>query len=115
MTITRVDLHKYVEHSCKDFGINPWDIYIGWSQFYQGKRLPISPYRNPHPWKEMGKEAATARFRTETAPGLDITGLVDVYKKYGHLRLGCWCAPDEKCHGEVLIEMVENALQNNLK
>lgn len=32
--------------------------------------------------------------------------LVDVYKKYGKLRLFCWCAP-KRCHGETIRAYVE--------
>lgn len=28
--------------------------------------------------------------------------LMDVYKRYGRLRLFCWCAP-KRCHGETIV------------
>ena len=35
-----------------------------------------------------------------------ILNLVEIYKKYGTLRLYCWCAP-KRCHAESIKRLVE--------
>ena len=35
-----------------------------------------------------------------------IRNLVEIYKKYGNLRLYCWCAP-KRCHAESIRRLVE--------
>lgn len=88
---------------------NPWDIYIGRFHSYPNShyRFHESEWHNPSTVKEYGQDGAIIRFREITAPTLDITKLVNIYKKYGRLRLGCWCKPDEECHGDVLKEYIE--------
>ena len=34
---------------------------------------------------------------------------IDIYKKYGKIRLFCWCAP-KKCHGETIKKYLEESL-----
>lgn len=52
-----------------------------------------------HFWsKREATEHAVKRFRTETAPGLDLTPL------RGH-DIACWCGLDQPCHGDVILEL----------
>ena len=103
MTIEIVNLHKGM---CDDFGKYPYDVYIGWSQFYQGKRLPTSPYHNPYSWKKHGRVESINLYRTVTVRYLNLDPLKEVHARTGQLRLGCWCVPDP-CHGQVLKELIE--------
>lgn len=98
-----VNLHK---GHCDDFGKYPYDIYVGWSQFYHGKRLPTSVYRNPHSWKKYGKAESVELFKKHTLPALDLNPLRKVLERYGHLRLGCWDVPDP-CHATVIKAVLE--------
>jgi len=36
---------------------------------------------------------------------LELNRLVDIYNKYGILRLYCWCAP-KRCHAQTIVKFV---------
>lgn len=40
-----------------------------------------------------------------------ILNLVEIYKKYGTLRLYCWCAP-KRCHAESIKRLVEEIVES---
>lgn len=41
----------------------------------------------------------------------EFDALVTAYKDFGELVLVCWCVP-EKCHGEIIKEFIEKAVQD---
>lgn len=72
-------------------------IYIGRQNRVKGANL--SPWANPYPLTQYTIDDSLELYRKhildlEYDPGL-LSGYV----------LGCWCAPDARCHADVLIEM----------
>ena len=39
-----------------------------------------------------------------------IQSLINIYKRYGELRLFCWCAP-HRCHGETIKHYIERQVK----
>jgi hypothetical protein len=68
-----------------------------------------SPIGNPFPMKrEIDRVKCCQMYRVwfyetqhSTVQKEYVQRLIDTYRKYGRLRLFCWCAP-KQCHAEVI-------------
>jgi hypothetical protein len=73
-------------------------LYIGRAAFYRGRRLPASPFANPHVLGRAGdRMTVISRFERETMPFLH-QRMIDEIASRPNLVLVCWCAP-QRCHG----------------
>lgn len=77
-------------------------VYVGRSAPY----LKRSPFANPFSVKEFGREEAVRLYREYllTSPGLLDAARAQLVGR----DLACWCKPDELCHADVLIELVNS-------
>jgi hypothetical protein len=41
----------------------------------------------------------------------ELDRLIDIYNKYGRIRLFCWCAP-KRCHGETIVKYIKGGGRN---
>ena len=41
----------------------------------------------------------------------EVSRLISIYKRYGHLRLFCWCYP-KRCHAMYIRKMIEIIMEN---
>ena len=100
----------------KEWTSDPENVYIGRAGvvFIDGVRFPLqhSPFANPFKIDKDGtrEEVITAykiymedRLATEPELREQLVALKDK-------NLGCWCAP-ERCHGDVLLELIEKHFQ----
>ena len=79
----------------------PYDVYIG----------RPSPYGNPYVIGVDGTRAEViAKYRVWIRRQTHLTKQV---KALYSLTLGCWCRPDQACHGDVLIEYCEELNATN--
>ena len=83
------------------------DVYIGRQCNQGGWNLPNSKWHNPVTIKQYGSAAAVVQKYREyilCRPQL----LAQISELRGKI-LGCWCKnkPNDPCHGDVLVELVE--------
>ena len=82
--------------------------YIGRWYTRGGYNLPDSPWKNPYTVKRYGREEAVALYRAY------ILSSEELLSRLGELEgktLGCWCKPEELCHGDVLLDLLQVRLQ----
>ena len=81
----------------------PYDVYIGrpskWGNPYSHKEGTSAEF------KVASRDQAIDSYRHYILYGDSQHLLADIHELDGKI-LGCWCKP-ERCHGDVLIEMVE--------
>jgi uncharacterized protein DUF4326 len=82
----------------------PHVAYIGRRWTMGGYNLPASPWRNPYTVKRYGRERAVALYREYILNSEELLSRLDELEGR---TLGCWCKPDERCHGDVLLELLE--------
>ena len=78
----------------------------------KGARLPASAvvvtrptkWGNPHPL-ELGRDEAVRRYREDLLAGRLAITVEDVRRELRGRDLACYCALDERCHADVLIEV----------
>lgn len=78
-----------------------YDVYIG----RKNGDLPQSKWANPFiVGKDCERGECIAKYREWilTQPQL----LADLHELEGKV-LGCWCKPEKKCHGDVLVELLQ--------
>lgn len=81
------------------------DIYIGRRCNRGGWNLSQSKWANPFTIKNCGSiEIAIEKYRNYI---LQNKKLLESLPELKGKILGCWCKPN-KCHGDVLIELIEN-------
>ena len=79
-------------------------VYIGRRWTMGGYNLPDSPWKNRYTVTRYGREEAVARYQE------DILNSEELLSRLGELEgktLACWCKPDERCHGDVLLELLQ--------
>jgi hypothetical protein len=77
-------------------GIPEGAVYCGRAAFWNGQRLPESPYRNPFVIGRHGdRDQCCDRFERERLPYLVVSPLKGK-------TLVCWCAP-LRCHCDVIL------------
>ena len=90
--------HKtYVVH-CKKA---PFDVYIG--REYEG--IPASKWGNPFVIGKDGTRDEVISKYEEWIKGQP--ALMDALPELRGKTLGCWCAPTNRCHGDVLAKLVD--------
>ena len=75
-------------------------VYIGRACHYVG--VSASAWANPYSVKKYGREEALRLYKTYVQENL-----IDRLEELRDKTLGCWCSP-EKCHGDVLLELLSN-------
>jgi hypothetical protein len=84
---------------------DPSIVYIGRRWTLAGYDLPDSPWRNPF---EIGKdgtrEEVIEKYRQNLLSRPDL--LERLHELEGK-TLACWCKPHERCHADVLLELLE--------
>ena len=90
------------------------DIYIGRSCNRGGWNLPHSEWANPFTVKKCGS-AQEACYRYEEWMKQRIDGepqLRDRLSTIDGKVLGCWCEPGAPCHGQVLLDLINEFRMN---
>jgi Domain of unknown function (DUF4326) len=82
----------------------PHVVYIGRRWTMGGYNLPANPWRNPYTVKRYGREQAVALYREYILNSEELLSRLDELEGR---TLGCWCKLDERCHGDVLMELLE--------
>ncbi len=82
------------------------DVYIGRNMYMGGWKLPQSKWHNPFSLKECGnsREVCLEKYRDYLLKNKELMNQIEELR--GKV-LGCWCKP-EKCHGDVLIEVLND-------
>lgn len=87
------------------------NVYIGRKGcvFIDGARFPPkdSIWCNPFTIKQYTRGQAISLYKTYIVEKIKKEHLEDELKKLKGKTLGCWCCP-EKCHGNVLLELIKN-------
>jgi hypothetical protein len=82
------------------------DVYIGRRFMMGGWNLPDSIWHNPYTLRSCNgdRDLCVEKFETYFREKKK-----DLHPRLPELRgkvLGCWCEPGQRCHGDVLIEML---------
>lgn len=86
-------------------------IYIGRNMSFYVKGATKSKWANPFSSKKYGRDKCLDLFKNYILNNPKLVGsLPELYGK----TLGCWCKP-EKCHGDILIELIGNHVFPNSK
>lgn len=84
---------------------DPNVIYIGRSYYRGGYALEGgTPWQNRYSVKKYGRAGAIQKYRE------DLLATHERLARLPELRgkiLACWCNPDEACHGDVLLELLQ--------
>ena len=86
-----------------------YDVYIG-----RGKGIWGNPYTHKdgtQAIKVSTREEAIEKYREY------ILGKPELLEKLGELKgkkLGCWCVPNNDCHGRILVELIEERYKDDL-
>lgn len=75
------------------------------------------PWGNPHDWRTLGNDEAVRRYRRDLLAGQLVTkdikgrdrapvGAEDARRELAGRDVACWCGPDEVCHGDALLDIV---------
>jgi Domain of unknown function (DUF4326) len=82
-----------------------FDIYIGNRVRFHPYKYPQTKWGNPYAplMKKYGRGKVVAMYREHI---LANPGLTSQLHELKDKVLGCWCKP-EKCHGDVLVELVD--------
>lgn len=75
-------------------------VYVG----RQAPGLKASPFSNPFPVKDRGRERALGLFRAYLAANPDLVARARV--ELAGRDLACWCALDQPCHVDILLEAI---------
>jgi hypothetical protein len=78
----------------------------------KGARLPAgtivvtrpTKWGNPHPLS-LGREEAVRRYRQDLLAGRLVITVGDVERELRGWHLACYCALDQPCHADVLLEL----------
>lgn len=82
----------------------PHITYIG-RRFTRGPYdFTASPWANPYPARSNGRERPVALYRQHILNSPDLMARLEELEGK---TLGCWCKPDQLCHGDVLIELLK--------
>jgi hypothetical protein len=103
---------QQTQDNLKQWMDDPQNVYIGRANivFIDNQRFPkqASPFCNPFKIdKDTSIDAVCDKFKSFMKERLDKDK--DLVKQLTSLkgkRLGCWCKP-EKCHGDVLVELID--------
>ena len=80
------------------------DIYIGRRMTMGGWNLEESPFANPYKIKEYGSaDIVCALYETYIRNKPDLIAILPILRGK---TLGCWCENPEKCHGSILIKLL---------
>lgn len=87
------------------------DVYIGRAWNLGGWNLAQSKWANPFTVKQCGSAAAAVQKYREYI--LTRPDLLDALNELEGKVLGCWCKekPSDPCHGDVLVELIEQRRQ----
>lgn len=86
-----------------------WDMFVDRS----------SPAGNPYPigWEGRNRKMACDMYKKDFERQMEnpyfkayIISLINIYKRYGKLRLFCWCAP-KRCHAETIKSYIERQVK----
>ena len=83
----------------KEWSEEPGNVYIG--RAHEG--VPASKWANTFKVGEHGRENALKLYKDK------LLATPSLMEDIGHLagsRLGCFCWPDEECHGQILINIL---------
>lgn len=83
----------------------PYDIYIGrpskWGSPFSYKKNTIAKY------KAKNRIDSIEKHKDWLTKG-DGRYLLDDLKELKGKTLGCWCNPNQKCHGDIIVKLVNN-------
>lgn len=94
---------KTVRVHCKR---SPYDIYIGRPSLWGN---PYTHHKDKKTKAEFivdTREEAVEKYREYISNG-EGKHLLDKLHELEGKTLGCWCMPNKSCHGDILIELVE--------
>lgn len=104
----KVKFIRPIYSDLSDWMNDPQNEYIGRSNivFINNERFPkkSSQWANPFTVKENGRDECLILYREWIKNKIKNEG-TDEILKLKNKTLGCWCKP-EKCHGDILIEIL---------
>ena len=86
--------------------------YVGRGTWYQGKRVPKSPFGNPFRiGKDGTRDEVIAKYEEWINETKQVVVRMRIYERLSDATvLVCHCAP-ERCHAEVIVKILEDYKQ----
>lgn len=81
------------------------DVYIGRACSRGGWNLNQSKWHNPFKFDTHGEDTL-ALYEQHVRN----SGLINDIEELRGKRIGCWCVPHKKCHGEILVKILNEKL-----
>jgi len=91
----------------KDWASKPNHIYIGREINFYVDGVKGSKWANPFPVKKFGRDKCLELYKNYILTNTKLLNELDELKGK---ELGCWCKNDktnDRCHGDILIELLE--------
>ena len=104
------DLHDWMKNPENEYIGRGGVVFITLNGDKTKKRFPpkSSPWANPFTVKKEGRDRCLELYETWLRDKIKKEGTGEI-KKLKNKVLGCWCYP-EKCHGDILIKILEEIL-----
>ena len=114
MEVVNVKKKELNKRNIKDF--EEWNkmentLYIGRNMSFYVKGTFSSKWRNPYSVKKYGRDKCLELYKLHV---LDTPELYNSLKELKDKELGCWCKP-LKCHGDILIELLQQYINKKMK
>lgn len=95
-----------------NFKDDEYDIYIGrpskWGNPFSHKRENIAEFQT------KSRKESLVKYEEWLTKG-DGKYLMDDLSELKGKKLGCWCKSNQKCHGDILIRLVNNLSKKGLE
>jgi hypothetical protein len=97
---------ELINRGYKDFEewkADPNHLYIGRNMNFYVKGTTASIYCNPYKLSEYSLEEALSLYKIHIESSEALMDNIHTVLEYE--EIGCWCLPGERCHGDVLIDI----------
>lgn len=110
INIRKAQLKKRGYTDLEDWLQNKNHVYIGRNMVFYVPGAVASKWKNPFSVKKYGRENCLKMYREYIKNNSELwNSLSELENK----TLGCWCKP-ESCHGDILVELLEEINNNDL-
>lgn len=108
--IKKAELNKRGISSLLEWKTNTHNHYIGRNLTYYVSGATGSIYANPFSLRKYSRERSLQLYEEHLRNRTDLMERIEEVLEWE--ELGCWCLPDEDCHGDVLLRVAKEKKEN---